>query len=524
MSPNPTAMPITDTAYDLHSDPPPLVPSEYQAEIDALATEQGCGPSDLVHLIDCVRAANAADRQLPGALRQACTRLLALRSAQDSAVEFPAPEVAAAVARARDALEPGPTFSLERADQAFADAVASCRQAPPCAPATLASLLARQAAVAALGQDHRRAADLYAAAAATPALPVEAQWHYQCERAAALEERGREYGDNAALEESIELYSHAVLPLAPESERPDDWSVTQHRLGNALGIAGQRRRGVHYLERSIAAFEQALQGRSRERAPLDWAATQLGLGNALGILAQRQGDDDMLRRAVAAFEGALQALRRDTAPREWAMAQYHLGTALLTLGQLKRDTAMLARSIDAYRQVLRDWTRARAPLDWARVQNSLGTALRVRGEQGNDRVELEQAIGAYRSALEVWTRARWPEEWSLAQNNLGAALQRLGERQDDPAPLCEAIAAYDAALQEMRPDDRPIAWAMTRANLGDARRALAERARDADLCGQAICDFEAVAKVFREASHPQYYDLAKERLAVARKLAAELGA
>ena len=517
-------MQTTDTHTDVHSGQPPPIPSEYQAEIDALATEHGCELPDLVQLIACVRAKRAADRQVPGALRQACDRLLGLRgNARDSAVELPNPEVAAAMARAYDALQPGPTFSLDRADQAYGDALALCLRDPQAAaPATVAFVRAQQATVAAIRQDHLRAADMYAAAAATSALPVAAQWRYQCERAAVLEELGREYGDNEALEQSIELYAHSVLPLAPQSERSDDWSATQHRLGNALGIAGQRRRGIHYLERSVAAFEQALQARSRERAPLDWAATQHGLGNALGILAQRQGDVDMLHRAVAAFETALQVRGREATPRDWAMTQYHLGTALLALGQLKRDTAILGRSIDAYQQVLQEWTRERAPLDWARGQNSLGTALRVRGDQGNDRVELEQAVIAYRSALEVWTRARWPEEWSMAQNNLGAALHRLGERRNDLESLREAIAAYGAALQEMRHEDRPIAWAMTTANLGDARRALAERARDAELCGQAICDFEAVAKVFREASHPQYYDLAKERLAVARKLAAEL--
>lgn len=524
MSMNSVAMPTTSTPNDSHGGQPPPLPSEFQAEIDALAAERGCDPSDLAPLVESARAKGAKDRQLPGVLRQACARLMKLRSlgSRDPAGEFLNSGIAAAMARAFEALRTGEAFSLDQADQAFGEALARCRRHQATSPEIIASIGAAQAEVAAIRQDHRRAAELYAEAAATPDLAQAAQWRYQHARAAALEERGREYADNEALEHSIELYEHTALPLARESEHPEHWSATQHALGNALGIAGQRRRGIHYLERSVAAFESALQARTREHTPLDWAATQHGLGNALGILAQRQGDADMLERAVAALDNALQVRSREQTPRDWAMTQYHLGTALLALGQLKRDTAVLARSIDAYRLVLQEWTRERAPLDWARTQNSLGTALRVRGEQGNDPSELEQAVAACRSALAVWTRERWPDEWSMAQNNLGAALHRLGARRNDVEPLHEAIAAYGAALREMRREDGPIAWAMTTANLGDARRALAERARDAKMCRLAICDFEEVAKVFREASHPQYYDLAKERLAVARKLAAEL--
>jgi tetratricopeptide (TPR) repeat protein len=495
-----------------------------QPHLEALLTDSGLEPSERRQLVACARASGATRRQLPGVLRQARFRLLRLRDTMSRglAVGPTQADVTAALGRARAALQAGPAFSMETAERSFGEALACCLEQPVTAPGTVASIAAGQAQAAAIGQDHRWAAVLYARAAATPGLSVAAQWRMQHQRAAVLEELGREYGDNQALTEAVELYEQTALPLAPESERPDDWSTTQHCLGNALGILGQRGRGVRLLERSVAAFENALGARSRERSPVDWAATRRGLGNALGILAQRQGDPDMLVRAVSEFERALEAGIRKQAPGDWAMTQYHLGTALLTLGQLKRDSSVLARSIDAYRQVLQEWPRERAPLDWAKTQNCLGTALRVRGEQGGDPREFEQAVTAHRSALAVWTREHWPEEWALTQNNVAAALHRLGEREHDTGHLSDALAAYGNALREIHREDKPIAWAMTTANQADLRRSLAECTGDVEMSRRAVSDFERVAQVFHDASHARYYELAKEQLAVARKLAAEL--
>lgn len=513
-------MTATDTAAPAQG--ADRVSSAYPGDFDSLASECGCERTDAIALAHGVRSADHAGRLLPGALRQACARLAALRQAFPGCPPNTLSAASTAIEQAHAALQPGPRFSLESAERALGEALVLCRRDDHATAETRAALCAQRAAVAAIRQQHRRAADLYAAAAATAALGNALQWRYQYARAAVLQERGNDYADTQALVQAVELFEQTVAPLASRDTRPDEWSATQQALGMALSALGQRRPGIHLLQRAVAAFEQALQVRTRERAPQDWAASQHGLGNALGILAQRQGDAALLERAVVALEHA--AGERAGSPRTRVTAQFHLATALVTLGQLTRDSARLARAIETYRQVLQTWTRDRAPLDWAMVHDSLGSALRLRGELGNDRCELEQAVAAHRNALAVWTQDRWPREWSQAQNNCGAALHRLGERTGDSERLREAIDAYGNALRALRRDDSPIAWAMTTANLGDARRTLAGILRDNTVCRQAIADFEAVAAIFQEASHPHYYDLAKERLAVARKLAAELGA
>ena len=129
---------------------------------------------------------------------------------------------------------------------------------------------AEQAQTAATQQKYQRAAELFAEAASVNGLEVPLQWKYRNQQALMLAEYGREFRNNTALEQSIDLYENTVLALAPKEERPDDWATTQHNFGNALGLLGQRHRATRLLERAILVFENALSVRSQELAPLDW--------------------------------------------------------------------------------------------------------------------------------------------------------------------------------------------------------------------------------------------------------------
>lgn len=496
----------------------------YGAELDAAQKDLSAERSDLEQLLAYIHEKQVSRPQVPRLLKQAYSRLTKLRGsrAEDFGLATKETGIAALIERAARALQSGDMFSLDDANQASEDAFRDCLELAD-EPEIAALMRAGQAQIAALKQDYRRAAEIYAEAATTPGLRAASQWYYQSERASVLEDLGREFGDNAALEKAVDLFENTALALAPRTERPDDWAKTQNCLGRALGVLGQRQRGTWMLEKAIRCFEDALSERGRERAPLEWAATQNNLGNALGVLAQRQNDTEMLEKSVEAFENALEAQTQEQTPHDWATTQNNLGAALLALGQRKKDAKILKKSVDAYKRVLQEWTRERVPLDWATTLNNLGTALRILGEHRKGPRPLEQAVAAYRSALSERTRERVPQDWAMTQNNLGAALQRLGERQEDPQVLAEAATAYENALQEWNREQMPITWAMTTANLGVARRTLAEWAHDVEISRQAVADFEAVAEVFHDASHAQYYELAEEQLAKARAVVAGLG-
>ncbi|MDT8388153.1 MAG: tetratricopeptide repeat protein [Thiogranum sp.] len=495
----------------------------WSAELNAACQSLQTEPADLEPLLVPLQEKRIPRQQVFPLLRQSWLRLKQLRDrqAQLTVLAENDTETMRFIEQGFSALQPGENFSLDDGRQAFEQA---SRRSPETgsSPELAAGLQSVQAAIAAINLDYRRAVERYAQAASTPGLSAALQWQYHAHQAMALQDLGREFMDDAALEEAISLYETRMSTLAPRAEKPVEWAATQHDLGNALGMLGQRQGGTWMLEKAIEAFEAALSERSRDRGPRDWAATRNSLGNTLGILAQRHADTDMLKQSINAFESALEEYTREQSPQDWAATQNNLAAALLSLGQSKKDKALVGKAVDAYKNVLQVWTRERAPLDWAATMNNLGTVLRMLGEYRKGPKTLEQSIAAYRNALAERTRERAPQDWAMTQNNLGAALYKLGERKDDPQLLEASIAAYENALEEWGHDQLPMTWAMTMANLGAARKALAEQLNDVDLARAALSEFEAVADAFRNASHAHYYELATEQVAKTRELERKL--
>jgi tetratricopeptide (TPR) repeat protein len=497
--------------------------SAYTVALNAACQNLPAEKSDLERLLVQIQAMQVAQQQVSGLLKQTWLRLETLRASQAdvSGLADQYPDIACLLEQSFACLQAGETFSLDNANAAFEHAFRRCLEIDS-ATDLVASIHAAQAQIAAIRLDYRRAGSLYAEAATIPGLSVLLQWRYQAQHALVLADLGRDFMDNAALEEAIDLYETQVLALAPRAERPDDWAATQLNLGNALGALGQRQRGTWMLEKAIKAFDCALSECSREKSPLEWAAAQNSLGNTLGNLAQRQADTEMLEHSVAAFQTALEERTRERAPQDWAVTQNNLGAALLALGQCKKDKTLLKEASEAYKNVLLVWTRERVPLEWATTMNNLGTALRLLGEHRKGPRTLEQSVAAYRSALAESTRARVPQAWAMMQNNLGASLHKLGERQQDAQALETAVESYENALEEWTRERAPMTWAMTMANLCAARKVLAEQLGDVKLVRRVLSDFGAVAEVFREASHAQYYELVTEQVALTRKLEHEL--
>jgi len=87
-----------------------------------------------------------------------------------------------------------------------------------------------------------------------------------------------------------------------------------HAFGLAATTVGEQTGDKVWLEQAVAAFQTALQERTRERVPLDWAKTQSGLGGALGTLGARESDPARLEQAVAAYRAVLQERTRERVP------------------------------------------------------------------------------------------------------------------------------------------------------------------------------------------------------------------
>ncbi len=495
----------------------------YLAELAAASRHLGAPLPELRRLLAPIRARQIPLPQVAGLLRLGWQRLCELRAqrAEVLALAGSTQELASSCDAAWRALGSGDGFSLEDADRALARAEGLDTRGG--ASAELAGrLCAARAQLAAVALDYPRAAARFAEAGATPGLSSTLVRRYCLEQARALQDQGREFVDDTALEQAIDLLQGRGMSLSPRDEAPAAWAEVLGRLGSARLTLGRRRMGTRMLEEAIEALEQALAVLDRQAQPLARARTRRALGEALGLLAQRQADTGMLERAAAVLESALADCDRLQAPHEWARTGNDLGTVLLELGRRQNDKTLLKRASEAYRQVLEVWTREHAPLAWAATLDNLGTALRLLGEHRKGPRTLEQSVAAYRSALAERTRARVPEAWALTRNNLGAALHRLGERQQDPDALAAAIEAYGQALAERTRERDPMTWAMTLANQAAARKSLAELLQNAELAGEALAGFRAVAEVFRAACHARYYELVTEQVALTTSLVQRL--
>ena len=69
--------------------------------------------------------------------------------------------------------------------------------------------------------------------------------------------------------------------------------------------------------------------------------------------------------AVAAYQEALEERTRKRMPLNWATTQNNLATALTTLGRRESGTAWLEKAVTACREALKEWTQKRVPLNWA---------------------------------------------------------------------------------------------------------------------------------------------------------------
>jgi tetratricopeptide (TPR) repeat protein len=309
-----------------------------------------------------------------------------------------------------------------------------------------AAFMAQEARVDDLQLAYPAAATKYAGAAGLVApFDTAQQWRFLLDQAGELRKQGDEFGDNGALIEAIDI-TRRCLALAPRSERPLDWAVTQNNLGLALFCLGERESGTARLEEAIAAYRDALHELTRARVPLEWAGPQTNLGTALGRLGERESGTARLEEAAAAFREALQEFTRARAARMGRdPGEYRpcaRGTRRAGNGTTRGGRRRLSRSLAGI--------YPRAPLRWAATQVNLGAALGALGERQSGTARLEAAAAAFREALQENIRARVPLQWAATQTGLASVHRAFFDKDPQPRHLDNALEAVDGALEEFR--------------------------------------------------------------------------
>ncbi|MFM7610492.1 MAG: hypothetical protein ACKO9A_16705, partial [Alphaproteobacteria bacterium] len=261
---------------------PALSNNRHAELLAAIARDKGVPIAPLQAVLARLGDLNVAPEQIPARLEAAATRLLELERTLAQPIQG---DAAAQAARddARRLIDQG---DFEAAAARLRQGRQDARQQREDSQRIEATMAADEAGLAKLALRYRDAAKLFAEAADLVRFDAKASWAYLLDQADALYLHGSEFGDNAALAESIETHKQA-LALAPRDRVPLDWATTQNKLGNALWALGAREAGTARLEEAVTAFREALKERTRDRVPLDWAMTQNNLGNCLAALAER---------------------------------------------------------------------------------------------------------------------------------------------------------------------------------------------------------------------------------------------
>lgn len=231
-----------------------------------------------------------------------------------------------------------------------------------------------------------------------------------------------------------------------------------------------------YEEEAIGYFQQIV----AETAPHeDWRSVRVDALRWLGYAFYRAGlrdhDGELLQRSVAAFEDAVE-IAAELDPNlgdTWR----RLGNSLKTLGEWRGDIDLLNDAVDAYEAAIVSAPREDEPDTWARLQTDLGDTLLGIAEKTHDRAVLDRALAALDAALEVRTFEASPLDWAYTADELAWGLKLLGELTVSVDVLDEAARLMMDARDVYRNEDDPLT------DYFDARLAAIADARDAIASG-----------------------------------------
>ncbi|WP_299623071.1 tetratricopeptide repeat protein, partial [Pelagibius sp.] len=275
--------------------------AEQKRTIDALEQKLGVSEGAIRAFFRALGEANVPLEQLEERLVKVAEDYKRVKSQVSANPDDPS-EVAALKREARAALDSG---DLDRADSLLEQVIVAEEAALEKRQLEAARTSALRGDIALTRLRYREAAQHFATAAKrVPSLHTDEKIGHLRKEASTLYRQGHEFGDNAALAESIDRYM-TLLNLRGRNNHPIEWAMTQNDLGNALQCLGERESGTARLEEAVAAHREALKEYTRERVPLQWATTQNNLGNAFQCLGTRESGTARLEEAVAAYREAL---------------------------------------------------------------------------------------------------------------------------------------------------------------------------------------------------------------------------
>uniref|UniRef100_A0A7C3ZNV0 Tetratricopeptide repeat protein n=1 Tax=Planktothricoides sp. SpSt-374 TaxID=2282167 RepID=A0A7C3ZNV0_9CYAN len=274
----------------------------------------------------------------------------------------------------------------------------------------------------------------------------------------------------AAYERVLQLLDRE--PPSPQMEANVNlWADLGNDVGNFYWMLSRFRANdvdkISCLDLSAKTYEKALDKVKLNNRFSAQGTIENNLGTVFGELARYREPVANLERSIAAYKEALLIRQAEletailspsgtpemhhSAAKAYAATQNNLGTAYWNLAQHGEPVAHLQAAIAAYKEALEFYQPKEQPLDYGMIHNNLGTAYWNLSQYEETKENLLLAIGAYQVALMYRTAKVAPSQSAATHNNLGTAYSHLAKiSQDEPALrlqfFAEAVAAYTNAI------------------------------------------------------------------------------
>lgn len=322
-------------------------------------------------------------------------------------------------------------------------------------------------------------------------------WKSAFEAAEARFIEGNNSLDNKAFERAVSIYRDEALPLVSRSEWPSDWAMTQHAIGRALWLLGNRdSNGTSSLEEAIPALIKALEVRTPTSDALGWAESKTILANVRVDIAQRKGGTSDFEDAVKVYQ---EILDNPTIANEQGYRrgiQRRVADALLAFGGSKSDTAKIGDAIRIYEDILSGVNQKEESWFWASMQMSRANALGVLYAQDSNLAHLTDAEKSSRAARDAVDPKEDILTWAEAQYILATTLLQIGSHNEQTQPIKDAIVIYQDILKQYTVDGNQSRWADTNYNLAAALKKLGEMERNSDHINGSLEAIENSLKIY----------------------------
>lgn len=258
---------------------------------------------------------------------------------------------------------------------------------------------------------------------------------------------GEQVGSKDMLEAAIRDFE-VVQKTWSKELYPTDWAFVERNKARIIFHIGFLDSDQDKFSEALRLFDKVVAILDREAWPLEWATTQIERGSTLRNWGQKKNDIGKLREAIAAFRDATEARSTNKAPKiDIAMARANRLVAEQYVANLERDEDGQLSVIHAMENIVKIVDRERYPESWGWIQINRCNGLTFYGTTYGAKW-IEEAVDTCKSSFDAYLAVAGNSDRIWAFQSLAFAKGELGGFRGDPKLLQEGAELIRQVISE----------------------------------------------------------------------------